>query len=649
MAQNSKDVLFKSKVNNYISQKLSQSETPPVFSVTDDGYGTYTVGKSNGDVTLTYDGQNETYTFTPNIGDAVSVLASNVSSIVVDFITLNADAQILDSKYITGSGIVNVSSYSGNPDLNYTAPAVVMADILGTTAGEPFYLYPDDLGSPSTGRIVSVMEGEVMLKEDLYPLKDLNTSISVDQDATFILNAKQAEDADVSGEGSSVVLGTIAEESTSISVNTKGTNHITGGKGADAIELGKGTDILYYSFGDEYYESDSTTTKYDAVKNFSVDTDKISPLSRAGISISVASSLERFEDIDGSSITSEQELIDGVLKSTNFSDLGANEAGITVVDSGDYAGAYLYANDSVAELDESKDLFIKMLDTSGLGAVGTLSVGDYFLEAEEVFKVKVEDDIITFTATAAGDISLSIDNNIATFTKGSVTATTTVELSETTKIYLLRDQTIVDSVEDLNGITIEGEGSVHLSGSDGDQVLHISTQGPNLIQAGAGADRIYLLEELGPDTIIIASGDSTSSATDKIDNFDISMYGDTLMLPSTTIAGDAASLGSGDPLEDVTVGQVIIGEMAISNGIVTFKDASGTAGVVIDSTDALSAATTYLSNQIADGETVAFGYDIDSVAGTYLFQANASEDIVIELVGTTVFDLGADVSISELL
>ena len=642
---NSKDVLFKSKVNNYINEKVGTT----TFAVTDVGNGYYTIGKSNGDVTLTYDGQNEAYIFTPNIGDAVSVLASNVSSISVDFITLNADAITLENMNITGSGIVNLGSISTVQNLSAISPAVLMADVVGATEDEPFFLYPNDIGYPTAGRIITIQSGEVMLEE-----YSSNTSIIVNDDATFILRAEQASEVTINGEGSSVILGSLEGQPTSISVNTKGTNHITGGMGADTIELGKGTDILYYALGDENYSSDSSTSGYDTIKNFSVGIDKISLLSRVGTSLTALSSLERFEDIEGSSITSEQDFIDNVLKSASFLALEENKAGIVVVDcDGEYAGTYLYVNDNIAELDEDKDLFIKMLDTTDLDAVGTLNVSDYFVEAEEVFKVTNVEGAVTFSGTARGNISLSIDGEMATFTKGSITATTTVELTEETQITLALGQTLEDSAIDLNNIPIYGEGNVIVSGSVGDQTLNIWTSGINSITAGESSDKIWLGDStanMGQDTIIIASGDSTATETDEIYFFELGVGKDILSFPSATVAGNI-TIGTGIIGEDITEGGATIGQMIITDGIVTFQAADDTTAVSINSTEALTAAVTYLSNEVLNGNTVAFEYDLGGgMLGTYIFQGNASEDIVVNLVGiTSITNLNTAVVISEII
>ena len=642
---NSKDVLFKSKVNNYINEKVGTT----TFAVTDEGDGNYTVGKSNGDVTLTIDEQNETYIFTPTRGEIVTIPLVDITSIVVDFITLNADVITLEDMAIAGSGIVNFGDFSTPPSQNmYTiSPAVLMADIVGATEDEPFFLYPNDIGYPTAGRIITITSGEVMLEENSN-----NTSIIVNDDATFILRAEQASEVTINGDGSSVILGSIESQSTSISVNTKGTNHITGGMGADTIELGSGTDILYYALGDENYFSDSSISECDTIKNFSVIIDKMSLLSRVGTSLIPPSSLERFEDMEGDSITSEQDIKDKVFKSTSFLALEENKAGIVVVDSGTYAGAYLYVNDDIAELDESSDLFIKMLDTTDLDAVGTLNVSDYFVEAEEIFKVTNIDSVVHFAGTANGNISLSIDSNTVTFTKGSVTAKTTVDLGDIERIHLDSWQTIVGSAADLTKL-IGGSGNVIVTGSAGDQTLYILTEGTNSITAGAGSDTIWIGDStanMGQDTIIIASGDSTATETDKIYFFELGVGKDILSLPSAIVAGNI-TLGTEISGEDITVGGVTIGQMIISDGIATFQDADDTTAVSINSTDALTAAVTYLSNEVIDGNTVAFEYDLgEGTEGTYIFQGNASEDIVVNLVGiTSITNLNTDVIISEII
>lgn len=164
-----------------------------------------------------------------------------------------------------------------------------------------------------------------------------------------------------------------------------GTNEITGQQNADLITLSAngGTDTLIYRFSGTSYTpnnlSDSTTTKFDTVKNFQVGTDKIWLASEGHNStVLVPESLTRFSDIDGTSITSQELLVSNVLKSQAFSNLAANAAGVIVVNGGDCAGTYLYINNTNAALEENADLFIKFENIQNLGSVGSLTPLNYF-------------------------------------------------------------------------------------------------------------------------------------------------------------------------------------------------------------------------------------------------------------------------------
>ena len=164
-----------------------------------------------------------------------------------------------------------------------------------------------------------------------------------------------------------------------------GENEITGQQNADLITLSVngGTDTLIYRFSGTSYTpnnlSDSTTATFDTVKNFQVGTDKIwLALEGHNGTELVPESLTRFADVDGSSITSQNLLVSNVLKSQAFSNLPAKAAGIIVVNGGDFAGTYLYVNNSNAALQENDDLFIKFENIQNLGNVGTLTPLSYF-------------------------------------------------------------------------------------------------------------------------------------------------------------------------------------------------------------------------------------------------------------------------------
>ncbi|PNV82782.1 MAG: hypothetical protein C0627_08425 [Sulfurimonas sp.] len=250
---------------------------------------------------------------------------------------------------------------------------------------------------------------------------------------------------------------------------------------------------------------------------------------------------------------------------------------------------------------------------------------------EAAFRVTDTNGVITFEGAATGNISLAIDSGTVTFTKGSVTAATTVNLGNITKITLAAGQTITDSAADLTK-PIDGAGSVVVTGTANEDVLYIWTSGTNSITGGTGLDTIWLGDagaNGGVDTMIIANGDSSVGTPDQIVYFELDK--DKLDLPSTTIATTSTDVS------DVTVGVVTVGKTTITSGIATFQAADNTTSVAITSADALNAALGYLAGAIADTETVAFTYDLGyGNSGTYLFQGNVNGDIIVDFVGITV-------------
>ena len=146
----------------------------------------------------------------------------------------------------------------------------------------------------------------------------------------------------------------------------------------------------------------------------------------------------------------------------------------------------------------------------------------------------------------------------------------------------------------------------------------------------------------GFDTDSVVVSDSPFSVADIINNFTADT--DKLDLLSSVVTSDTTS-GTGDATEDATSNAVVIGEMTIATGVVSFKGADDTTEVLIESEDAMTAALTYLSAEIADGETVAFDYDLGGTSGTYVFQGDSGADIAVNLVGISAIDLGSDLDL----
>ncbi len=120
------------------------------------------------------------------------------------------------------------------------------------------------------------------------------------------------------------------------------------------------------------------------------------------------------------------------------------------------------------------------------------------------FRVNEADGEVTFSGTAAGNITFTTDSeNVATFTRGGITATTKPDLDDITKVTLSSSQTLTGSAADLAKIeAIEGTGNliitgaptvaaieaINFSGVEGTVTYNLSDTLENL--AGADADVI---------------------------------------------------------------------------------------------------------------------------------------------------------------
>ncbi|WP_308506857.1 DUF4214 domain-containing protein [Pseudoduganella ginsengisoli] len=82
--------------------------------------------------------------------------------------------------------------------------------------------------------------------------------------------------------------------------------------------------------------------------------------------------------MDGSQITTSQQLADKVQGASVFQSMLAMQAGIVTVTGGDFAGTYLYVRRPAETSDLGRDLFVKLENPKGLGAVGPLDVAAWF-------------------------------------------------------------------------------------------------------------------------------------------------------------------------------------------------------------------------------------------------------------------------------
>lgn len=172
----------------------------------------------------------------------------------------------------------------------------------------------------------------------------------------------------------------VAAEDADIITTGAGENEISGGVAgsSDRINLasGAGTDRILIRVGDDTRASDSSFVGMDTVTNFVVGTDKFDVLIPGNDwvwqSAGVPTSLTRVAD---TVITTNL----ATTLAATFSSFSANTAGIVVITDTADAGTYLYVNDSDAAYNETKDIFVKLNNLSGLGSVGSLTVSDYFV------------------------------------------------------------------------------------------------------------------------------------------------------------------------------------------------------------------------------------------------------------------------------
>ena len=162
------------------------------------------------------------------------------------------------------------------------------------------------------------------------------------------------------------------------------------------------------------------------------------------------------------------------------------------------------------------------------------------------------------------------------------------------------------------------------------------------IDAGTGADTITKVGVNGTDIattthFVIADGDSVKGSRDTITGLDLvvnagALFGDVLDFDSATVAAALTEIDSGTILTH-----------AISNGMVTFDDASAfNAAIVINSAN-LSDVLGYLEANVVATETVAFLYDSsgDASADATIVFNNDTLDSVVELVGVQAAGISA--------
>lgn len=275
--------------------------TPPPFAVTESSPGVWSIGTSNGGVTLSHslddDTEEETLTFTPTAGTPVTKAISaspesgeigHLDTIeVAAVLTLTVAASDLEHlPFFSGGGTVVVTDLQNAPDADLSrigtsglsvtvgADAGVVdarlaelgkASAITIAAGSTLLLTGEQADELTMGGDGAVWVTDLTAKADLNGINvagglmaeftgpygmDITASTgfaTVDayyvSDTTLTLRADQAHGVTLTGEetgtGSFVVEG--AQGDQTIKVTNPGTNTLEGGKGGDRISLGEGT------------------------------------------------------------------------------------------------------------------------------------------------------------------------------------------------------------------------------------------------------------------------------------------------------------------------------------------------------------------------------------------------------------------------
>jgi hypothetical protein len=172
------------------------------FTMSGDASGNFTPGFYSGDVTVTASGSN--YVVTPASGTAIESPTSGVSSFVVNSITMNAEAAVLDGETITGTGNVALTKLEGDAaaDLSLitntgTRTATVSDDVtftgdLGTftttvNSGKTLTADVDQLSGKTIdgAGTVALTDLDTLLAADLSGISSTTFTAAFNADGTF--------------------------------------------------------------------------------------------------------------------------------------------------------------------------------------------------------------------------------------------------------------------------------------------------------------------------------------------------------------------------------------------------------------------------------------------------------------------------------
>lgn len=343
-------------------------------------------------------------------------------------------------------------------------------------------------------------------------------------------------------------------------------------------------------------------------------------------------------------------------------DVGSSNLGATTWTLGGYANAIAAANGGVLTITATTTGGTDDADGYTINSTGLATANAIDLTIKDTAVTAAKTNFLNVTAGAGADkitLSEATASSVATITvdagAGNNTVTTTAILGKT-------DITTAGGADAVKVTTAAtGAGKVVIAtgaGADSITVVGTGTAAANYVNsitAGTGADSITLTDSTGTaaaysvNKVIIAAGDSTTAAYDSITGFYVAgstRKVDTLDLPSTTLATATAAA-------DGTDYGAIKAHTISAGGLIKFDDVNTYAAELIVNSSNLTDVLGYLAANITTaGDTVAFQYDSDNSGtsdATFVFQANATSNILVLLTGVTGTALGAAAATANLI
>ncbi len=234
----------------------------------------------------------------------------------------------------------------------------------------------------------------------------------------------------------------------------------------------------------------------------------------------------------------------------------------------------------------------------------------------------------------AGDIAVTFASPTGTFNEANFEARLQYDLTGTSSANTITTGALADII---NG----GGGNDTLNGGGGDDTITGGT-GADTMTGGSGADTFIVGTTNSTVTIGGTGNSGTITGFDVITDFNSSV--DKLDLGVTAISASNTS-GANGTNSSLTIGGNQVSSHAISNGIITFDDASTFASALsLSSTASVAAVVQYLqANDLGNaGTTVAFTATISGTAHTYIYQqptTSAGSGTVIDLQGVTLANI----------